>query len=122
MLLFIVLQLNLKDIDLLLPIESCAIIVYILERMYTINNKGDFVARYPFFRKLLLLKGNMFLAAFSMWLAVQVVNHHFSFVLNRDMYWRMLPLNVVVVCLSFGVYDGEGHSSIINLYWMLLRH
>ena len=105
MLLFIVLQLNLKDIDLLLLIESCAIIVYILERMYTINNKGDFVARYPFFRKLLLLTGSMFLAAFSMWLAVQVVNHRFSFVLNTDMYWRMLPLNVVVVCLSFGVYD-----------------
>ena len=105
MLLFITLQLNLKDIDLLLLIESCAIIVYILERMYTINNKGDFVARYPFFRKLLLLTGNMFLAAFSMWLAVQVVNHRFSFVLNTDMYWRMLPLNVVVVCLSFGVYD-----------------
>ena len=63
------------------------------------------MARYPFLRKLLLLAGNMFLAAFSMWLAVQVVNHHFSFILNTDMYWRMLPLNVVVLCVSFGVYD-----------------
>lgn len=47
----------------------------------------------------------MFLAAFSMWLAVQIVNHHVSFVLDTDMYWRMLPLNVVVLCVSFGVYD-----------------
>lgn len=64
-----------------------------------------FLARYPSLRKLLLLIGSMFLAAFSMWLAVQVVNHRFSFILNTDMYWRMLPLNVIVVCAFFGVYD-----------------
>lgn len=70
-----------------------------------VNLKVIFLARYPFLRKLLLLIGNMFLAAFSMWLAVQVVNHRFSFILNTDMYWRMLPLNVIVVCAFFGVYD-----------------
>ena len=62
------------------------------------------MAKYPYFRKLLLLLGDMLLAAVSMWLAVQIVNHRFDFHLNTVMYWRMLPLNVVAICGFFGVY------------------
>lgn len=60
--------------------------------------------RYPYLRKLLLLAGDITLIVISVWLSVQLVNEHMSFSLNTELYYRMLPINIAVICISFGIY------------------
>ncbi|MBQ2009759.1 MAG: hypothetical protein II259_04125, partial [Selenomonadaceae bacterium] len=59
--------------------------------------------RYPYLRKLLLLAGDIALIVISVWLSVQLVNEHMSFSLNTELYYRMLPINIAVICISFGI-------------------
>ncbi|MGM9580168.1 MAG: sugar transferase [Anaerovibrio sp.] len=60
--------------------------------------------RYPYLRKLFLLAGDIAIIILSVWLAVQLVNGHMSFSLNTEIYYRMLPINVAVLCIAFGIY------------------
>ena len=60
--------------------------------------------RYPYLRKLFLLSGDIVIIILSVWLAVQLVNGHMSFSLNTEIYYRMLPINVAVLCIAFGIY------------------
>ena len=60
--------------------------------------------RYPYLRKLMLLAGDIVLIVISVWLSVQLVNEHMSFSLNTELYYRMLPINISVICISFGIY------------------
>ena len=60
--------------------------------------------RYPYLRKLFLLSGDIAIIILSVWLAVQLVNGHMSFSLNTEIYYRMLPINVAVLCIAFGIY------------------
>ena len=62
------------------------------------------MAKYPYFRKLFLLFGDVLLIIFSVWLSVQVVDNRLLFSLNTGLYYKMMPVNVVSICMFFGVY------------------
>lgn len=62
------------------------------------------MAKYSYFRKLFLLLGDMLLIAASVWLSVRILDDRLSFTLNTALYYRMLPVNILSICMFFGVY------------------
>lgn len=62
------------------------------------------MARYPYFRKLFLLFGDVLLIILSVWMSVQIIDDRLPFTLNTGLYYKMLPVNVVSICMFFGVY------------------
>lgn len=62
------------------------------------------MAKYPYFRKLFLLLGDIMLIVFSVWLSVQILDNRLFFRLNTELYYKMLPVNILSICMFFGVY------------------
>lgn len=62
------------------------------------------MAKYPYFRKLFLLLGDIMLIVISVWLSVQILDNRLFFRLNTELYYKMLPVNILSICMFFGVY------------------
>ena len=60
--------------------------------------------KFPTFRKVMLLGGGLSLTALAVYLALQTVLAVYPAAFSTDVYFQMMPMNVILIGILFGVY------------------